>query len=1016
MPFDILVPSLDHPGSEMTFLPIVQRELRVAARRPGTYWMRMLIALLASCIGAGILLATLGAVSPQRTGQFIFRGLSGLLLLYGLGYGRRATADCLSSEKREGTLGLLFLTDLKGYDVVLGKLTATSVGGFYALLAVMPVLAVCLLLGGITTGEFWRMVLVLVDTFLLSLAIGVLGSAMTRDFRRAMAANFLLLLLLMGALPAAALAIAYFLPLIGFLPELFFCCPVYGFYLSFDAPYKVESAHYWTSVAVIQALTWLLVLLASSIVPRSWQDLPVRTSSNRWRELWHAWSYGKASQRQAYRRQLLDSNAFYWLAARARLKPVHVWTFLGCMAVWWLAGWAASGHYWLDEIEYVLTAGLLIFALKVWVTIEAGQELADDQRSGAVELLLSVPLTVDDILRGQMLALRRQFLKPLFVAIGAQILFMWVLYRRASEVRVLAMWLASILMLLLDLATLTWVAMQQALTAKNHNQATIRTLIRVLVLPWALFGLVMAIGNAWSALTQGTNWQPGWEFNLSLWFGFGVGVDLLFGLRAWWQLHHHFRDLALQRFSPPATPEATQTRGKGGRSDAQAEFVQPESPPRRRAAISAEAASSGDSLREVSEGVQESEPARLRQPRASSKRWVWAALAVASICGAVLALSFRNRDPAPITVHLGTAKGPVRVTRVGQGMLIILPDNSLWLWGRTGIGQPASSPEQYGTNRNWIEVSVNGAHCVGLQEDGTLWEWGASAYLWGGAPTQVGVRRDWVSVGAMQGYALAVRRDGTLWAWGQNGAQNFLGLKFSLTNLVQVGSESNWAAVETYWNWMYGLRKDGTLWMWGRPFFYGSGANSVVTYLTPARVCNDTNWLAFNAGWPPQAWTRSGELWDLSYGPPAPDSPAASNCRLALTNSAPGKAVTAFPASPKLYQVRPDGTLWERDEAYGFMGLGQGALNAKWQRVGKRKDWISIWGSGGTALGLTADGTLWTWGLDPGRQIKPDFFTKIRIARARLQSGIGGPGASGFAFGQVPPLQSAPRPLMKFVP
>ena len=31
----------------------------------------------------------------------------------------RNTADSLSAEKREGTLGLLFLTDLRGYDVVL---------------------------------------------------------------------------------------------------------------------------------------------------------------------------------------------------------------------------------------------------------------------------------------------------------------------------------------------------------------------------------------------------------------------------------------------------------------------------------------------------------------------------------------------------------------------------------------------------------------------------------------------------------------------------------------------------------------------------------------------------------------------------------------------------------------------------------------------------------------------------------------------------------------------------------
>ena len=63
-------------------------------------------------------------------------------MIYCLFSGRISTADCLSEEKREGTLGLLFLTDLKGYDVVLGKLAATSVSAFYGLLAALPVLAV----------------------------------------------------------------------------------------------------------------------------------------------------------------------------------------------------------------------------------------------------------------------------------------------------------------------------------------------------------------------------------------------------------------------------------------------------------------------------------------------------------------------------------------------------------------------------------------------------------------------------------------------------------------------------------------------------------------------------------------------------------------------------------------------------------------------------------------------------------------------------------------------------------
>ena len=83
----------------MTVLPIVERELRVAARRRTTYWVRLAIALVGMGVGAVIFVITFGLTVAQ-TGRVIFESLAGLLLLYCLAYGRRATADCLSQERR----------------------------------------------------------------------------------------------------------------------------------------------------------------------------------------------------------------------------------------------------------------------------------------------------------------------------------------------------------------------------------------------------------------------------------------------------------------------------------------------------------------------------------------------------------------------------------------------------------------------------------------------------------------------------------------------------------------------------------------------------------------------------------------------------------------------------------------------------------------------------------------------------------------------------------------------------
>src|SRR2546430_12339307 len=109
----------------MSFLPMVDRELRVPGRRRGTYWNRAFSALVAILFG-GWLMLLYQQSPPHEVGQILFASLAALTFLYCLLAGVRATAHCLSEEKREGTLGLLFLTDLEGYDVAVGTLAATS--------------------------------------------------------------------------------------------------------------------------------------------------------------------------------------------------------------------------------------------------------------------------------------------------------------------------------------------------------------------------------------------------------------------------------------------------------------------------------------------------------------------------------------------------------------------------------------------------------------------------------------------------------------------------------------------------------------------------------------------------------------------------------------------------------------------------------------------------------------------------------------------------------------------------
>src|SRR6187401_1192201 len=125
----------------MTQLPIVSRELRVAARKASTFWIRLVAVIIATLIATGfILLAAVGIPGAPRFGPALFSTLTWLGFIATSLAGVFLTSDCLSQEKREGTLGLLFLTDLRGFDVVAGKLLSNSLAAVYGLLAAFPVI------------------------------------------------------------------------------------------------------------------------------------------------------------------------------------------------------------------------------------------------------------------------------------------------------------------------------------------------------------------------------------------------------------------------------------------------------------------------------------------------------------------------------------------------------------------------------------------------------------------------------------------------------------------------------------------------------------------------------------------------------------------------------------------------------------------------------------------------------------------------------------------------------------
>lgn len=533
----------------MTFLPIVTRELRVASRRRSTYWVRTGAAL--AVIVAGTWLFLMMQDQPQGTlAMTLFCILTGSAVLYAMFSGVRATADCLSEEKREGTLGLLFLTDLRGYDVVFGKLAANSLNAFYAVVAAMPMLAIPLLLGGITPAEFGRMALVTLNTLFFSLTVGLSVSAMSRSAQKARATTMLLLLVCAVLLPVTGGLLLAF----GHTTQevnLFFLLPSPGFayYQALDFAYKLGGERFWWSVGLLHGLAWLSLGWASIVAPRSWQDKPPGAQGLRLRERLRLFAYGNMAERAAFRARLLNRNPFLWLASRMRLKPAAVWGVLFVIACLWVWGLAKFRRDWLQLAIYYSTGVVLNLLLRCWFASAASRQLAEDRKAGTLELLLSTPLSVKEILHGQWLALKRQFLGPVLLVLAVECVLMFATASETFEpeerIGYITLWACMLVFLVADLAALYWLSMWQSLSAKNPTHAASRSLLRILVFPWVAYALVLvtvAIGSI------GSRSEPGWKFYVGLWLFLGLAADLGFALHARHRLLTGFRLAAQERF------------------------------------------------------------------------------------------------------------------------------------------------------------------------------------------------------------------------------------------------------------------------------------------------------------------------------------------------------------------------------------------------------------------------------------------------------------------------------------
>ncbi len=530
----------------MTVLPIVERELRVGARSPLLYRSRYMVPLVGAIVFLFMAYSLYQGAPTQVMGKTMLYVCFGGLFLVCLFAGVHTTADSISREKREGTLGFLFLTDLKGYDIVLGKLVSSSIGGVYSLLGILPVVSVIFLMGGVDGWTVLRLVVSCGNVLFLSLSAGLLASVLCVQERQAkgMASG-----LIMGLLAGG--------PLIGLIwfwangsldsatqsqwATFLATSPVMTFVSSVSPARMGGTTAFLIMNGLVQIYGWVFLGLACWQAPRRWQEKGEEKKATKCKT---APADGRASEVRAQERaKKLEENPIYWLTSRDRWAGKMVWGY------WWLVVLGVMLFVWqADQLNLGTGVALVLIlnsAMKLSLAGEASKWLSEDRQTGALELILTTTLKEEEILKGQLTSLRKRFLLPFLATAGVQIGF-FILCCSTMKVSdgvfsaFMLFLLLTLGMLVVDYHALCWVGMWKGLSAMPPGKARQQTISAVLTMPWVLFyvGLIPV-----SCVTGGAGFVLLWP-------------AVMFGVPGWWnaraksRLREEFRTRAMERYSP----------------------------------------------------------------------------------------------------------------------------------------------------------------------------------------------------------------------------------------------------------------------------------------------------------------------------------------------------------------------------------------------------------------------------------------------------------------------------------
>lgn len=398
------------------------------SRRPSQWWIRagyvslLLLFLFGAYQSATQWLPSIGiARIHSRIGYSFYQSFTICQLLAVLLLGPLHAAGTIVEERIHGTLPLLLLSRLGEGDIILSKLCHSLLRVWEALLSALPLLSLCLILGGVSPFGIVCDFLLAMATAMLVCSVGIVASLYSRTFAGAIVFTYVLL----GAwfaLPLALEEIDGGRGVIAAIPEEFQWINATALVGRRFGQNSTEVVAYATSILFQTMFSTVLIVFACRRV-RSRGSLPITSEHSS--RISTARLAGNTSR--ARELPVDDARPLRWRELRQRSDPLpdqicRLFYLGGTPVLFFLAGWqlwragpVPAGYPMplLVIVPGVLAASLLGIFVYPYLTALAASAFAEEKERGILDQLRLANLSQRQIVAAKHAGLLRRALRAL---------------------------------------------------------------------------------------------------------------------------------------------------------------------------------------------------------------------------------------------------------------------------------------------------------------------------------------------------------------------------------------------------------------------------------------------------------------------------------------------------------------------------------------------------------------------------------------------------------------------------